>query len=223
LSPDPLAALPADERERFEALAPYAGAERLSAADAQWLADCVQRHPSLAGVLAQHQALRGALHARFAAVPDDLGLARAKTQIAALPKRRAEPRTPSLMDRLHAWLQPGPAWAVALSVLLLPAAFLIGRESAEPPYAEVRSTALPGLFDGPLLRVNFQPQTPEHVMRESLLEQGALIVGPTRLGDWFVKVAPARVETVRAALAKLPAVATAEVVPALPSELVDPP
>jgi len=225
LSPDPLTALTPAERERFEALAPYADAETLAPADAQWLADCVQRHPALAEALAPHRVLRRALHERHAGVPDDIGLARAKAQIAALPRRQAAApaATPGLMDRLRAWLQPHPAWAVAFSVLLLPVAFLAGRETVEPPYATVRSAAAPGLFDGPLLRVNFQPQTPEQVMRESLLEQGALIVGPTRLGDWFVKVAPARIETVRAALAKLPAVATAEVVPALPSELVDPP
>jgi anti-sigma factor RsiW len=222
LSPDPLTP---DEHERFEALAPYADTDSLSAADAQWLADRLQRHPALANVLAQHRALRRALHEQHAALPEDIGLARAKARIATLPRRTgaAPAAAPGLMDRLRAWLQPQPAWAVAFSVLLLPVAFLAGRETVEPPYATVRSTAAPGLFDGPLLRVNFQPQTPEHVMRESLLEQGALIVGPTRLGDWFVKVAPARIETVRAALAKLPAVATAELVPALPSELVDPP
>jgi hypothetical protein len=208
------------ERSRFEALAPYAGSAALGTDDAAWLAECAARHPALAAELAQHRALREGLQARFAAVPEDIGMARAKAQIRA--ERGARPAAPpSLVDRLRAWLTPVPAWALACSLLALPLAFLVGRETAPPPYAEMRS-ARPGLFDGPLLRINFQPQTPEHAVRELAQAQGALLVGPTRLGDWYAKVAPARVEAVRAALAQQGAVASVEVVMALPPELLEP-
>jgi hypothetical protein len=227
---DPFAALSTDERDRFEALAPFVGAASQSPADAAWLADCVTRHPTLQPVLAQHQALRTELHQRYAPLRDDIGLSLAKARIAALPPQRSAAHralltapAPGWMERLRAWLQPSPAWAMALSVLILPLAFLAGRETAPPDYATVRSTAAKGLFDGPLLRVSYRPQTSEQVIRDLLLAQGAVVVGPTRLGDWFIKVAPARVEVVRAALAKNSAVVAAEIVPALPAELVDQP
>lgn len=232
---DPLDALTPSERERFEALAPFVGAASQSTADAAWLADCVTRHPTLQPVLSQHQALRAELRQRYAPLRDDIGLSAAKARIAALPPQRSgahravltAPAQPGWMERLRAWLQPSPAWAMALSVLVLPIAFLAGRETATPDpateYATVRSTAAKGLFDGPLLRVSYRPQTSEQVIRDLLLSQGAVVVGPTRLGDWFIKVAPARVDEVRAALAKNSAVVAAEIVPALPSELVDQP
>ncbi len=225
-----LKSLPAADRARFEALAPYVGSASQSAADRAWLHEVADRHPALADELLYQAGLRQLVQnqARFAQVPDDVGLSRALTQIRALPKATAAERTAptgrrtSWWDTLTGWLQPSPAWAMAVAVALIPASFLIGRETAPTPYADVRGTA-PGLFDGPLLRVSFQPQTPEQAMREVLIAQGALGVGPTRLGDWYLKVAPERVEAVREALGKQPAVATVDVVPSLPSELVDQP
>jgi hypothetical protein len=246
-SMDALAALSAADRSRFEALAPYSGAASLSADDAAWLASCVQRHPAqasaLQALLHEHQALRQGLKLQYADLPQAVGWQRAQAAIAALPRTRTRTRTntatthnvrpanpvPTVhwLDQIKSWLRPSPAWAMALCVLLVPVAFFAGRDTgpaeATAPYAQMRGAPATGLFDGPLVRVNFQPQTPEHVMRETLLAQGAVLVGPTRLGDWFVKVAPARTAAVRAALAASPAVATAELVSTLPSELVDPP
>jgi hypothetical protein len=223
---DPLAALDAADRERFEALAPYVDTKTLSAVDAQWLAACARLDAAVAAELARHRGLRAAMQERFAKVPDDIGLARARRQIAALPKAAAPAANPAVAargwaERLSAWLRPSPAWAVAFRLFVMPLAFIAGRETAPEPTVAVRGTT--GLFDGPLVRVNFQPQTPEHVVRETLIEQGALVVGPTRLGDWYAKVAPTRIDAVRTALAGKPAVAAAEVVPALPAELVDQP
>jgi hypothetical protein len=223
-----LKSLPAADRARFEALAPYMGSASQSAADRAWLHALAERHPALADELLYQAGLRQLVQsqARFAQVPDDVGLTRALAQIRALPKTAA-PAKPagqqtSWWDTLTGWLQTSPAWAMALAVVLLPASFIVGRETAPPPYADVRSVGA-GLFDGPLLRVSFQPQTSEQAMRDVMIEQGALGVGPSRLGDWYLKVAPARVEAVRAALGKQPAVATVDVVPSLPSELVDQP
>ena len=222
---DPLSALTAEERERFEALAPYAGTAGLAPQDAVWLEACAARYPGLDRELAHHRALRRALHSQFAAVPEDVGLSRAMAQIDALSSRAwpAAPAPRGPFQALMEWLRPQPVWAVAFSLLVAPLAFIVGREYATPPYAQVRGTAAPGLFDGPLVRVNFHQQASEKQVRDALLEQGALIVGPTPLGDWFVKVKPARVAAVRAAMAQHPAVASAEVVPGLPAELLESP
>jgi hypothetical protein len=236
--PGALQALSEADRSRFEALAPYSGAASQTAEDVAWLASCMQRHPAqataLQALLHQHQALRAGLQLQYADLPQAVGWQRAQAAIQAVPRMPHTPlarqAAPSLivswLARLQGWINPSPAWALALAVLLVPVSFFVGRDTAPDataPYAQVRGAAPTGLFDGPLVRVNFQPQTPEHVMREALLAQGAVLVGPTRLGDWFVKVAPARTAAVRAALAQNPAVATAELVPTLPSELVDPP
>lgn len=224
-----LKALPAADRARFEALAPYVGSAGQSAADRAWLHALAERHPALAEELLYQAALRQLVQsqARFAQVPDDVGLNRALAQIQTLPKTSAAPAKPagapsSWWNTLSGWLQPSPAWAMALAMVLLPVSFIVGRETAPPPYADVRGAGA-GLFDGPLLRVSFQPQTSEQAMREVMIEQGALGVGPSRLGDWYLKVAPARVQAVREALGKQAAVASVDVVPSLPSELVDQP
>lgn len=227
---DALKNLPDADRQRFESLAPYAGSAGQSAVDRAWLEALAERHPALADELLYQAGLRQLVknQSQFAQVPEDIGLNRALAQIRALPKptspSRSAPRASpnAWLSTVLGWLQPSPAWAMALAVVLLPASFIVGRETAAPPYADVRSTA-PGLFDGPLLRVSFQPQTSEQAMREALIEQGALGVGPSRLGDWYLKVAPDRVAAVRAALQNKPAVASVDVVPSLPSELVDQP
>jgi hypothetical protein len=226
------------ERERFDALAPFAGSATLSSEDTAWLATFTARHPALAAELAQHRALRQALRAQWSALPDDVGWARAQAQVRALARHGERPAavgtapgssatgaglSPGWLERLRGWLQPSPVWALASLLLALPLGFMVGREAAPPPYADVRGSGAPGLFDGPLLRLNFKPDTPEHAVRELVQAQGALLVGPTRLGDWYAKVAPARVAAVRAALARDPALASVDVVPALPAELLDTP
>jgi hypothetical protein len=220
-----LQSLGASERERFLALAPYAQTAQITDADRDWLNTLAQQHPSIAEEL-RYQASLGQWvknQAQWAEVPNDIGWARAQAQIRALPKRPA--RTPSATPGWRGWLnwlQPSPAWAVAAAVMLLPASFMLGRESAHAPYSDIRSVG-PGLFDGPLLRVSFKPETSEQALRDVMIEQGAVSVGPTRLGDWYLKVAPERVPAVKAALAQQASVATVDVVPSLPTELVDQP
>jgi hypothetical protein len=225
-----LQSLPAAERERFESLAPYAGTAGLAEADRVWLDSMAAQHPVLADELRHQSGLRRLVQQqeRLIGVPHHIGWTRAQAQIRALPKRAAahgakQARAESpWWQSLWGWLQPSPAWAMALAVLLLPAGFMIGRETAPPAYSDVRS-AVPGLFDGPLLRVSFKPDTSEQSMREVMIEQGALGVGPSRLGDWYLKVAPERVPSVQAALGQQASVAQVAVVPSLPAELVDQP
>jgi hypothetical protein len=228
--------------ERFESLAPWAGTNALQAQDAAWLRAFLARHPEQAQTLQWDAALRTALRKQFADIPDDIGLAstlqkaRNTTQTSAAPAADvpalAITRTPAPQVKparqqesgfLH-WLFGGgprfsPAFAVLLAVALLPTLVLVQRSSV-PEYSQVRS-ARQGLFDGPLLRVNFKPDAKEEEIRLLLIEQGGLIVGPTRLGDWFVRVSPKRIEQVRSQLSAARAVAHVEVVQTLPAEMVD--
>lgn len=233
------------ELERFESLAPWADTPALSATDADWLKAFIAQHPEQAQALKWDATLRRALHQQFAAVPQDIGLAQAMQKIRSTPQEQpqtqahpmpapaqrapqvATPQRPPVKPSggFFDWLFGGgprfsPAFAVLLAVAVLPTVLLVQRESAQTQYSEVRS-GRQGLFDGPLLRVNFKPDAKEEEIRLLLIEQGGLVVGPTRLGDWFVRVAPARIEQVRSKLAAAGAVAHVDVVQTLPAEMVD--
>jgi hypothetical protein len=210
---------------RFEALAPLYAAGTLNAADRAWMEAYIKNDPHAATALQWHVGMTQQLHARFDDVPADAGLDKALAQVRVLPKRpaAASPAQAGLLKRAADWFFAGapkfsPAFAVLLIAALVPSLVLMQRP--EVPHAETRSVKQ-GLFDGPLLRVNFKGDARESDMRFLLLEQGGLVVGPTRLGDWFVRVAPARVEQVRGALAQSALVSSVEIVQTLPAELVD--
>ncbi|MGL4574118.1 MAG: hypothetical protein ACRCV9_04925 [Burkholderiaceae bacterium] len=210
---------------RFEALAPLYAAGTLNAADRAWMDAYIKSEPKAANDLKWHVGMTQQLHARFDDVPTNIGLDKALAQVQMLPKRQpvqtAAQAAP--LKRLIDWFFAGspkfsPAFAVLLLCALAPSLLLM--QKSEVPHSETRSVKQ-GLFDGPLLRVNFKADAKESEMRFLLLEQGGLVVGPTRLGDWFVRVAPGRIEAVREALSKSALVASVEIVQTLPAELVD--
>jgi hypothetical protein len=230
--------------ERFESLAPWAGTPALSAQDAAWLKQFLAAHPEQSDALKWDAALRGALKKQFAAVPEEIGLASAMGRIQHTPQTLPQaapvaaekpavpvaapaarkPSAPAKPAGFLDWLFGGgprfsPAFALLLAVALLPT-FMLVQRSTTPEYSDVRS-GRQGLFDGPLLRVNFKPQAKEEDIRLLLLEQGGLVVGPTRLGDWFVRVSPKRIDDVRSKLTAAPLIDHVEIVQALPAELVD--
>jgi hypothetical protein len=212
------------DQARFEALVAQFAAGALDQADRAWMQAYMQANPQAAAELKWHVGITQQLHARFDDVPTTVGLSKAMAQIQMLPKRQvAAPPAASALQRLGQWFFAGtpkfsPAFAALLMCALVPSLLLM--QKAEVEHVETRSIKR-GLFDGPLLRVNFKGEVRESEIRYLLLEQGGLVVGPTRLGDWFVRVAPVRLEDVRAALGKSPLVASVDVVQTLPAELVD--
>jgi hypothetical protein len=215
------------EREVFFERLPFLVNGTLGAADAQWMREQMAAHPELQGELRLAQAMRSQVRdeaqAQWREVPADIGYAATQALIAR------ELETPSLWQRLRRLLAaPAPqGWrlaqglamglAVGLGVLLA----LPRLDSGQAEPTDIRSTA-PGIADGPLLRVNFDPAISETELRLALLEARVLIVaGPTRLGDYYVKPAPAQLEAARASLARSRAVQRVEPVPGLPPEVLE--
>jgi hypothetical protein len=212
------------DRARFEALVAQFAAQSLDTKDRAWMEAYIQANPHAAQEVKWHVGMVQQLHAKFEDVPANIGLAKAMAQVQMLPKRQAAAQASTTpLQRLMQWFFAGtprfsPAFAMLLVCALVPSLVLMQQPGVE--HAQTRSIKR-GLFDGPLLRVNFKGEVRESDIRYLLLEQGGLVVGPTRLGDWFVRVAPTRVEDVRAALGKSAYVASVEVVQTLPAELVD--
>lgn len=210
------------DQDRFDSLVALYAAGSLGAEDRAWMRDYVQSHPEAANELKWHVGMTQQMHARFDDVPVDVGFEKAIARVRQLPKRAPEEAS-SGWRRLLEWFFGGtprlsPAFALLLACALVPGWVLLQRD--DPQHTTYRGERA-GLFDGPLLRVNFKADARESEIRFLLLEQGGLVVGPTRLGDWFIRVAPDRLEKVREAVAKSPLVISADVVPALPAELVD--
>lgn len=212
------------DQERFEALVAQFAAKSLNASGNAWMQVYIKANPHVAEEVKWHVGMAQQLHARFDEVPATIGLAKAMVQVQMLPKRQASVQPqPGMLQRVGQWFFAGtpkfsPAFAMLLVCALVPSLVLMQQPGLQ--HAETRSIKR-GLFDGPLLRVNFKGEVRESDIRYLLLEQGGLVVGPTRLGDWFVRVAPTRVEDVRAALGKSQFVSSVEVVQTLPAELVD--
>lgn len=79
-----------------------------------------------------------------------------------------------------------------------------------------------GWADGPLLRVNFRPDTPEQALRLAVLQARCLIIaGPTRLGDYYLKPAPGQMAAARANLERSAQVEAVAEVPGLPPEMLE--
>jgi hypothetical protein len=78
------------------------------------------------------------------------------------------------------------------------------------------------LADGPLLRVNFKPEAREADIRLLMIEAHALIVaGPTRLGDYYLKVGTERLPATRALIAASALVQQVDEVSGLPEEVLE--
>jgi hypothetical protein len=215
------------ERETFFERLPFLINGTLGALDAQWMREQMALHPELQGELRLAQAMRGQVHdeaqTHWRDVPADVGFAATQALIA---REQRAAGTPSLWQRLRVLLAaPAPqGWRLAQGLAMglavgLGALLALPRPDAD--YTEIRSTA-PGFADGPLLRVNFDPAASENDLRLALIEARVLIVaGPTRLGDYYVKPAPAQLEAARSTLARSRAVQRVEPVPGLPPEVLE--
>lgn len=215
----------ASDRDRFESQVPAYVAGALNAQDKAWIEQFIARDSAAQQALQWHRAFAARIDEQANAVDASVGLSKALVHIQALPKSTMQTATSaSFVGKALNWLFSGgtrltPAF-IALALTTAVTSLMVITREASLEHAMVRSIKQ-GALDGPLLRVNFRSNATEADMRMLLVEQGALVVGPTRLGDWFIKVAPERVSALRDALKGNQLVTAADVVPTLPAELVD--
>jgi hypothetical protein len=218
------------ERDVFFERLPFLVNGTLGAADAQWMREQMALHPELQGEWQLAQSMRGQVRdeaqVQLRDVPADIGFAATQALIAREQGAASRPEMPSLWQRLRALLAaPAPqGWRLAQGLAMgLAIAFgvLLALPRPDAEHTEIRGTA-PGIADGPLLRVNFDPAASETDLRLALIEARVLIVaGPTRLGDYYVKPAPAALQTARESLQRSTVVRRVEPVPGLPPEVLE--
>jgi hypothetical protein len=206
-----------NERTRFFELLPFHVNGTLGDADRAFVRDMLARHPELQSQLEFHVAMREQLRAQvdatLAEVPADVGYAR-------LPPLGVRS---SFLQRLSAWLgeRRAPqglrlAQGLAFGLMLGIGGLIAWQQttSVEPP--TMRSVVPAGAA---LLRVSFKPEARESELRLLLIEARASIVaGPTRLGDYYLRVPAGQLDAARRLLLRSGLVAGADAVADLPEE-----
>ena len=220
------------DRERFFELLPFHVNGTLAAADRDWMLAELAREPALQAQVALQQALRdemrSAAEASLAGVPADVGYARIAPRLRARAPALATPWQPvtTPWQRLRDWFSlPAPrGWRLAQGLafgLVVGMGVMLAVNNGRDE-APIMRGATPGRADGPLLRVSFRPEASERNLRLALIEARALIVaGPTRLGDYYLKTAPGRLDEAREALLRSGVAQSADEVPGLPQELTE--
>ncbi len=220
------------EQLKFNELAPWYVNGSLPVNDKAWMDAYLRAHRDEATAeLASWGGVQAQAQHSVAPPSADVGLHRAVARIQAEKAvRKSAQAQPSALQRMSAWLfgsgntgfaKLSPALGMALAVIAVQAV-VIGRSVVtEPPFAEVRS-AKKGWADGPLLRVNIKSDAKENEIRLLLIDNGALIIaGPTHLGDYYIKVAPNRIEQTKTRFQTSKVVDAVNIVASLPEELVD--
>jgi len=161
-------------------------------------------------------------------IAEDRGLAqvmqriKAETKAApAQPARKA--RAPSgggtLAARFREWFQWSPALALACGIVAVQfgiIAHMATIRGEEGEYSGVR--AVKGRQQDAFVRVSFKPESTEIDLRALLREVNAEIVsGPTQIGDYYLVVRAAGVQSVLATLQSNSNVESAEIVRELPA------
>jgi len=191
----------------------------LDADDCAWVEKSLADDPDAQAELAWQRALQAQIRDGAAAIPESLGLGRALQRIGAEPR----PPVRRIAQLLASWLgaagmRPAAALAV-LAVVGLQSGLIVDlKRRVDDDASRIRALGASPAEDGPLLRVNFAPDTREADIRLLLVSiQAALAGGPGQMGDYYLRVPAGREEAAAARLSAEHIVQAVEVVPGLPT------
>jgi hypothetical protein len=126
------------------------------------------------------------------------------------------------LRELFGGLRFTPAFAVAATLILAQAGLigvLLMRETERDQYYETRSAAPQPAPSGPVLEVNFKPDSSERDIRLALESVGGSIVdGPGQLGNYIVRVAVGQEAAAARKLGASPVVEAVSVLPNVPAK-----
>lgn len=172
------------DRQRFSANLPWYLNGKLPSDERGWMDHALQRSAWASYALAIERELDHSV-----AAPDpadaDLGLA---TLLARVQRERrdAMPRRPGALERLSDWLAQ-PRLAMAMSVLLVAQAAVIGWQAFAPGSQDDMAMRSTPVTEVRTLRVTFVPGATEPQLRAALQSAGAQVVGgPTQLGEYWL-------------------------------------
>jgi hypothetical protein len=214
-------------KSRFDELLPFYVNGTLDEQDREWVDSYLREHPKTAAELQWYRTLQETMKRDTPAVSAEVGLDKAMARIRAerAPTRApTKPAEPSLGERVRGWLaalapQPllRPALAGALAVVVVQGIVIANLANKEDDASEIRATRPTVVEPGPFLKVNFKADAREADIRMLLVEiNGSLAGGPGQLGDWYVRIPEARIDTAAAAVQASPIVDGVARVDALP-------
>ena len=200
--------------ERFEELLPWYANGTLGAEDRAYVEAWLEQHPEARSELEWYRSLQQRVQENAPAVPATIGLARTM--------RLIQGDRPTFSERVGAFfgnlgLRPSYAMA-ALAIVAVQGGVILNlmggaRENAD----EIRALRAVHVEEGPMLKINFAPDTKESDIRMLVVKvHGELAGGPGQLGDYYVRV-PAGSEAAALAQAQAaPVVQAAALAPGVP-------
>ncbi|MDD5248405.1 MAG: hypothetical protein PHY45_05445 [Rhodocyclaceae bacterium] len=162
------------------------------------------------------------LHTELAATADDRAPAAGLDELLSQIRQSGHGRR-SWWRRVNEFFRTLPlSPALAAGLIFVQAgliAVLVAERAAPDERMGLTRSAAPDLYAGPVLRVNFKPETKEADIRFLLVRCGCRIVGgPGQLGAYFVAASSQRLPSAVAELRASTWVESAEVLPRLPEQ-----
>ena len=205
-------------RRHFDELVPFYLTGRLSAERIAWVERYLADHPQARGELEWHRDLMHKVvaqaEARALQAPEMVGWAGVQAGLRSLRR----PATPSLAERLGAWLGSliaRPLAPVAALVIVVQAGVIgaLMQGGAVVDVEPTRSVASVPARD--VLQVRFRQSTAERELRGLLYATGARIVdGPDQLGDYLIEPRGGSLATLQAELERSESVQSVRVLKA---------
>lgn len=193
----------ATTKKRFDELLPWYVTGQLDEADRAWVEKVAAEHPAAGAELEWHKWLHREIQAKYASIPEDVGLDSLLARVRAEKNMAQKASLPVVgwgerMREFLATLAMRPAYALGTAVIVLQAGIigaLLLHTAPEPEYAETRAIAPGPLQDTPVLQVVFKADATERNMRLLLVRvAGRVVDGPSQLGDYIVAVPQPRIE-----------------------------
>lgn len=185
-----------DKPHTIEEMIPLYAAGTLSEKDCKAVEAAIEQQPRLKQELAYFQSIKGAYDAIEKDIPPPSPNLFKRIQKAIEPERERtaveaaarQPERPTIWDWLSSAFQmPRLAWGVAMVQLLIIVA-LLAASPAGVRYKTLSSTGTQSVSAGHI-NVVFHPDAPEHTIRRTLVELGAVIVdGPNSEGLYRLRV-----------------------------------
>jgi hypothetical protein len=216
-------------KTRFDELLPFYVNGTLAATERDWVDAYLREHPHASAEVDRCRTLHERIRADVPAVTSEVGLERALGRIrreGPAPQLTRRAAQPSLWERVGRWLsalvpQPvlKPAFAAALAVVAVQGVVIVQMVAERDDESSLIRSLPPGQVadQGPYLKVNFKSEAREADIRLLLVEvHGSLAAGPGQLGDYYVRVPAAQLQTLAAQLRASTIVDAVAIVDALP-------
>ena len=203
-----------DHQKQFEELLPWFVNATLNKEEREWVEQYLSEHPESRHDLRFAETLRKRIRENVEDLSPDIGLDKLMARIRQEKRfSRGQIAPVSIFEKLRSFLSSfalRPAYLAAACVILVQAGVIgtllhearQGERDTQRPSEYRSQSATPSGIAVPLLRVTFRADATEREIRALLIDVGGAIVGgPSQLGDYLVLVEASKVEGLAARVA----------------------